>query len=54
MVFDRPQAARLHEHPEYNFSKDSNPNAQGKYLEGAAIDNKTELGDIVRKEARSA
>lgn len=47
VTFDTPYAARLHEHPEYNFSTDSNPNAQGKYLEGAAMDNKDELGQII-------
>jgi hypothetical protein len=48
--FDTPYAKRLHEHPEYNFSTDSNPNAQGKYLEGAALDNKDELGAIIAKQ----
>jgi len=52
IVFDTPYAARLHEHPEYHFSKDSNPNAQGKYLEGAVVENKKELGDIIRKRVR--
>lgn len=28
-----PYATRLHEHPEYNFRKDRNPQAQGKWLE---------------------
>lgn len=49
VTFDTPYAARLHEHPEYNFSTDANPNAQGKYLEGAALDNKDELAEIVAK-----
>jgi hypothetical protein len=48
--FDTPYAARLHEHPEYNFSTDSNPNAQGKYLESAALENKDELGAIIAKQ----
>lgn len=52
VIFDTPYAAILHEHPEYNFSKDANPNAQGKYLENAALENKDELGDIVRKQIR--
>ncbi|WP_100811785.1 hypothetical protein [Microbacterium sp. BR1] len=52
VTFDTPYAARLHEHPEYNFSTDSNPNAQGKYLENAAVENKKELGDIIRKQAQ--
>jgi hypothetical protein len=52
VVFDRPQAARLHEHPEYNFSKDANPNAQGKYLEGPAIENRAELLKIIATELK--
>lgn len=52
VVFDTPYAARLHEHPEYNFSTDSNPNAQGKWLENAAVENKKELGDIIREQAQ--
>jgi hypothetical protein len=28
-----PYAARLYYHPEYNFNKASNPNAQGRWLE---------------------
>ena len=50
VTFDTPYAVRLHEHPEYNFSTDSNPNAQGKYLESAAADNKDELGAIIAKQ----
>lgn len=52
VVADTPYAARLHEHPEYNFSTDSNPNAQGKWIENALLENKGELGDIIRKEVR--
>ncbi len=48
VVYDTPYAARLHEHPEYNFSTDSNPNAQGKWVENAIVENKGELGDIIR------
>lgn len=54
VVFDRPQAARLHEHPEYNFAKDANPNAQGKYLEQPALDHRHELGQIIATEAGRA
>lgn len=32
VTYDTPYAKRLHEHPEYNFSKDKNPKAQGEYL----------------------
>ncbi|MEW2459818.1 hypothetical protein [Microbacterium sp. K41] len=52
VVVDTPYAARLHEHPEYNFSTDSNPNAQGKWVETAMLENKGELGDIIRTEVR--
>lgn len=52
IVVDAPQAARLHEHPEYNFSTDSNPNAQGKWVEETMLENKGELGDIIRQEVR--
>lgn len=52
IVVDTPYAARLHEHPEYDFSTDSNPNAQGKWVENAMLENKGELGDIIRKEVR--
>jgi hypothetical protein len=52
IVYDTPYAARLHEHPEYDFSKDSNPNAQGKWLENAVVENKKELGDIIRNEVQ--
>lgn len=52
VVFDTPYAKRLHEHPEYDFQTDSNPNAQGKWAETAFIENRKELGDIMRKEAR--
>lgn len=33
LIFDAPYARRLYFHPEYNFSKLENPNAQGKWLE---------------------
>jgi|SRR5690625_3735805 len=33
LVFDTPYARRLYWHPEYNFRRDINPNAQGKWLE---------------------
>lgn len=52
VVVDTPYAARLHEHPEYDFSTDSNPKAQGKWVETAMLENKGELGDIIRKEVR--
>ena len=33
LVSQTPYARRLYFHPEYNFRKDKNPNAQGKWLE---------------------
>lgn len=48
VVFDTPYAARLHEHPEYHFQG----GRQGKYVEEPALQNKGELGDIIRKEVR--
>lgn len=33
IVFDTPYGRRLYWHPEYNFRKDKNPNAQGKWME---------------------
>lgn len=48
VVFDTPYAARLHEHPEYNFQG----GREGKYVENPALENKSELGDIIRKEVR--
>jgi hypothetical protein len=54
VVVDTPYAARLHEHPEYNFATDANPNAQGKWVETAMVENRKELGDIIRKEVTDA
>ena len=33
LAFSTPYARRLYFHPEYNFDKKENPNAQGKWLE---------------------
>lgn len=32
LVFNTPYARRLYYHPEYNFRKDKNPNAQGMWM----------------------
>lgn len=48
VVFDTPYAARLHEHPEYTFQE---PGTGGKYVENPAVENRKELGDIIRTEA---
>lgn len=33
IVFNTPYARRLYFHPEYNFRKEDNPNAKGKWME---------------------
>ena len=33
LTTDTPYARRVYFHPEYNFKKDKNPNAQGKWLD---------------------
>lgn len=33
IIFDTPYARRLYWHPEYNFRKDKNVNAQGKWMQ---------------------
>lgn len=43
--YDTPYAARLHEHPEYNFQN----GRQGKYLEEPAMQNRAELGAIIAR-----
>jgi len=35
IVWDTPYARRLYYNPQYNFSKDANPNAQGLWFEAA-------------------
>lgn len=49
VTFDTPYAARLHEHPEYNFTE---PGTGGKYLENTALQNRAELGKIIGKVVR--
>lgn len=51
VTFDTPYAARLHEHPEYNFSE---PGTGGKFLENPAMENSRELGQIIATEAGRA
>ena len=46
VTYDQPYAARLHEHPEYNFQG----GRQGKYVEGPAMGNKDELGAIIARQ----
>ncbi len=35
VIWDTPYAKRLYHNPQYNFSKDKNPNAQGLWFEAA-------------------
>lgn len=35
IIWQTPYARRLYYNPQYNFSKDKNPNAQGKWFEAA-------------------
>lgn len=51
VTYDTPYAARLHEHPEYQFSTKVNPGAKGKYVEDPAMANSAELGEIIATEA---
>lgn len=44
--YDTAYAVRLHEHPEYQFQG----GRKGKYLEDPAVQNRKELGDIIRQE----
>jgi len=48
VTYDTPYAARLHEHPEYQFQG----GRKGKYVEDPAVEHRKELGDIIRKEVR--
>ena len=43
VVYDTPYAAKLHEHPEFNFQG----GRQGKYVEDPAMQHKDELGQII-------
>lgn len=45
VTFDTPYAARLHEHPEYNFSE---PGTGAKYVENPAMEHARELADVIR------
>ena len=43
IVFDTPYARRLYWHPEYNFRRDKNTNAQGKWMEAYLTGEKQEF-----------
>ncbi|MGB3413628.1 MAG: hypothetical protein WBA28_02820 [Microbacteriaceae bacterium] len=50
--YTMPYAARLHEHPEYDFRTDVNPNAQGKYLEEPANQEAQKMLEIAAEHIR--
>lgn len=50
VTFNTPYAARLHEHPEFNFQG----GRKGKYVEDPALQNREELRQIVEAEANRA
>lgn len=43
LVYDTPYARRIYWHPEYNFRKDKNMNAQGKWMESYQSGEKAEF-----------
>lgn len=50
VMYDTPYAAKLHEHPEYNFQG----GRKGKYLEDPAVEHRDELGKIIAKRVDDA
>lgn len=50
---DTPYAVRLHEHPEYNFRHDINPNAKGKYLEDPLMNGADDYYGIIAAQIRA-
>lgn len=48
--WNTPYARRLYYNPQYNFSKDVNPNAQGLWFEAAKARNKGDWTQQVKKE----
>ncbi|MGG5401876.1 minor capsid protein [Clostridioides difficile] len=45
ITYDTPYARRLYYHPEYNFRKDKNKNAQGRWLEVFTEGNKKDFSE---------
>lgn len=50
IIWDTPYARRLYYNPQYNFSKDVNPNAQGLWFEAAKAAHLHEWTALVAKE----
>lgn len=51
IIWDTPYARRMYWNPQYDFSKDKNPNAQGKWFEKAKSEHLDEWIDIGKEEA---
>lgn len=49
IIYSTPYARRLYYNPQYNFSKDKNPNAQGLWFEAAKANHLQDWLDIVAK-----
>lgn len=49
VIWDTPYARRLYYNPQYNFSKDKNPNARGLWFEAAKAKKKGNWLDEARK-----
>lgn len=50
LIWQTPYARRLFYNPDYNFSKDANPNARGLWAEHAKSINKNKYKDITNKQ----
>lgn len=49
VIWNTPYARRLYYNPEYKFSKDKNPNAQGLWFEAAKSAHKQEWLNLVKE-----
>ena len=54
LVWQTPYARRLFYNPQYNFSKDANPNARGLWAEYAKSQNKDKYKDITNEQFEKA
>lgn len=52
IIWDTPYAKRLYYNPQYNFSKDKNPNAQGLWFEAAKAERKEGWLESIREKYR--
>lgn len=48
VVWNTPYARRLYYNPQYNFSKDKNPNARGLWFEAAKTAHKSQWESLVK------